>query len=307
VSPAEQVLWDLWLGTFAARTDAFVVDSARTVRHPLTPDVCERAASSGHAISGYLAVRASDSEPFTTHVGGIDVDTNVDDALTIQTFLTEHGINTLLALSRRGAHLWTWTHGDGLHGTERYMPINAATVRAGLQAGVNLAITDPEVREHIEVFPKASDSAFGVGALRMPLFKHPKTGLVYDVVGPDGKPSSDRLEVYNWATEVHSPVEALRRLAGAIPAHVAYPTALGPQRRPSPQAEGPGVAALLHRKGLDVTPGKTAARCPFHDDKHGSLSVAKDDQRIWCKAPTCPAYNGGRGLGSLALAKLVGA
>jgi len=62
--------------------------------------------------------------------------------------------------------------------------------------------------------------------------------------------------------------------------------------------------ALLSSMGIPRVRVGGNVRCPFHDDRHASLSISQDDQRVWCKSPTCPAYNGGRGLGSLALAKM---
>jgi len=306
LNAAEYVLWDLWIADYSARRDGFVVDSRRTVTDELTPYVCAEAQRGGHAVSGFLAARWEDGT-FRTTVGAIDVDTDADDAVAIRGTLAAHGIPTLMAMSRRGAHLWMWTRGDGTNRSEKYMPVPAGRVRNGLQAAVDLTIADPDRRSHIEVFPKRGSSApNSMGALRMPLFKHPKTGIVYPVVHTDGRTTFERATAYSWAIEVgDSPYNALCALTGRAPTSVAYPRDFGRQRRPSPPTEGAGVVSLLAQMGLtEAKPGRNV-RCPFHQDKHASMSVAADDQRVWCQAPTCPAYNGGRGLGSLALAKAV--
>jgi hypothetical protein len=197
------------------------------------------------------------------------------------------------------------------------MPVPASRLRKGLQAAVDLAVPSvtctecpPErpahvTRAHVDVFPKRSASPMGAGALRMPLFEHPKTKRVYPVLAPDGTEVTDRLAAYELTIPLDTPYEALYALGGMRTPPKAYPTDLGRLRRSTAIVEGPGVVAILSAMGVGGTlaPGRNV-RCPFHEDKHASLSIAKDDQRVWCKAPTCPAYNGGRGLGSLALGKL---
>jgi hypothetical protein len=317
MTPAQHVLWDLWITTFAATKAAFVVDSVRTVSDRLlTPQMCAQAEATGHSISGYLAAPFEGKGGFYTTVAAIDVDTTFEDAKLIEDFLRRSNVFPLLVRSRRGAHIWVWTHGDGRHQTEKYMPVPASRLRKGLQAAVDLAVPSvtctecpPDrpahvTRAHIEVFPKRSASLFGVGALRMPLFKHPKTKRVYPVIGPDGKGVTDRLAAYRLTIDMDTPYEALYLLGGMRTPPVTYPTALGRLRRSVAKPEGPGVVALLASMGITRVRVGGNVRCPFHDDRHASLSISQDDQRVWCKSPTCPAYNGGRGLGSLALAKM---
>jgi hypothetical protein len=316
MTPAEYVLWDLWITTFAATKAAFVVDSNRTItEYQLTPEMCAQAEATGHSISGFMAAPWEDHGMHTT-VGAIDVDTTIGDARSVRDFLEASGVRTLMVRSRRGAHLWVWTVGDGKHQTEKYMPVPASRLRKGLQTAVDLAVPSvtctecpPDrpahvTRAHIDVFPKRSASPMGAGALRMPLFKHPKTKRVYPVLAPDGTEVIDRLAAYNLTLPLDTPYEALYALGGMRTPPKPYPTALGRLRLRTATPEGPGVVAILASMGVDrVVPGRNV-RCPFHDDRHASLSIAKDDQRVWCKAPACPAYNGGRGLGSLALAKM---
>jgi hypothetical protein len=62
------------------------------------------------------------------------------------------------------------------------------------------------------------------------------------------------------------------------------------------------VSEVLRRDyGLEARPGR-AVRCPFHDDRHPSLSVLPDDRRAYCHAPTCRLS--GRGADAWALAHM---
>jgi hypothetical protein len=55
--------------------------------------------------------------------------------------------------------------------------------------------------------------------------------------------------------------------------------------------------------GLQARPGRTV-RCPVHDDRHASLSVMRDDRRVYCFSPGCPLNNDGRGRDAYDLASL---
>jgi 5S rRNA maturation endonuclease (ribonuclease M5) len=58
-----------------------------------------------------------------------------------------------------------------------------------------------------------------------------------------------------------------------------------------------GVCEVLQRDWnvVDPTPGRTV-RCPAHDDRSPSLSIAADDKRVWCHSPSC-LLNGQEGQG----------
>jgi hypothetical protein len=63
-----------------------------------------------------------------------------------------------------------------------------------------------------------------------------------------------------------------------------------------------GVSEVLRRDfGIEARPGR-AVRCPFHDDRHPSLSILSDDRRVVCHAPTCRLA--GRGADAWDLAHL---
>jgi len=55
------------------------------------------------------------------------------------------------------------------------------------------------------------------------------------------------------------------------------------------------VSEVLRRDyRLEARPGR-ALRCPFHDDRHPSLSLLRDDRRAFCHVANCWANNNGRG------------
>jgi hypothetical protein len=41
-----------------------------------------------------------------------------------------------------------------------------------------------------------------------------------------------------------------------------------------------------------------ANHCPAHDDSNPSMSIARDDRRVWCKQAACILANDGRGRGT---------
>ena len=108
----EYAALDLMMGSFAARFDGYTQDSRWHRNEPLTPEVMRAAMVGGHSISGYMADARG-----MTHVGAIDFDLEGDqEARDVRSFLGEQGIDSLLVASRRGAHLWVITTGDGTHG-----------------------------------------------------------------------------------------------------------------------------------------------------------------------------------------------
>jgi len=282
---------DMYVRTFSAHLDAYVRDSRLTIQEPLTAEVALAAFKEGFSISGYLAVREGDG--FVTHVGALDFDTEegLTDAGYVQVLLEAQSIPSLLVESRRGAHLWVLCQHN----------IPAMTMHRALLNALKLcALENPE---HIEVFPKRSVNAFGVGALRLPLMRHPKTGLRYPVHDPflAGGLIEKVPALVLLAASSESPVEALRALAGPEVGDTPYPRWTGPLRLSrSYEEETPSAVQLLAALGVEARPGR-GVRCPFHDDAHASLNISADDERVWCHAPECWAYNDGRGVGSIDL------
>lgn len=297
MTPLAYAALDLYAGNFAAHLEGYVLDSHIHKSEPITHELLEWAFLEGHSVSGYMAVVTD--ERVTTTVGAIDLDEgSMKDGKDIRDVLWTQGIPSLLVESRRGCHLWTLHHGDGTHGSEKYMPVSASVVRACLHNAAALAgHTGPKV----EVFPKASQSKWGVGALRMPLMPHPKTGERYPAYDMDGTKVTKVIDLINVVADMTAPYGKVHVLSGVDTAPVPYPTNLGGYRRaPQDLGEHPDVIELLAQVGV-LADGKRAVRCPWHEDSHASLSIAPDKERVWCKAPGCPVYNGGRGMGSLAL------
>jgi hypothetical protein len=290
MTPNDWSIIEVYIGQFAARTDAYVKDSRAHIAEALTVDVIADAYEEGFSVSGYMAVKQT-GVPDTTHVGAIDFDMEdgMSHARDVRTLLREHHIPSLLEGSRRGAHLWVTCD-----------PVPGKVMRRALKQALGLLAIDTA---KAEIFPKQSGSAWGVGALRMPLMRHPKTGVRYPAYGPADEVINRLSECLLAFDQTH--VDRLRAFAGPGDALSPIPAPSGPYRllRASTGDE-PKVSALLAMFGLTALPGRSV-RCPFHDDRHASLSIADDDERVWCKAPECPLYNDGTGLGSLALEALV--
>ena len=295
---------DMYLGHFAAQHESYVRDSRLTIHEPLTPDVAYAALRSGaFSVSGYLA-RWIPADPggayeriCMTHVGAIDFDTDdgFEQAKALRLYLgSDHDVGSLLVASRRGAHLW-------VTGLVQGGMVPATLMRQALVGALHATgLTD----DHVEVFPKSSDTNAGVGALRMPLMSHPKTGVRYPAYDPfDDQPVTRVADLIAIMGDITTSYEALQGLAALAPADRPFPPVPGLYRPPSGvRGDVPLVSEVLGRMGVPVKPGRSI-KCPFHDDRHASLNVAADDQRAWCKAPTCDLYNGGYGLGSIDLAK----
>jgi len=123
--------------------------------------------------------------------------------------------------------------------------------------------------------------------------------------GSDGADAAD-------AQEAGVDVDAL--IAGAGPVPPAVPK-LSDNRTvsdgDSPIArfvtEVPVSEVLASRWGVvNAAPGRSV-RCPAHDDRSPSLSIARDDRRAWCHAPSCQFYGpNGRGVDAWDLTQLAG-
>lgn len=293
MTPNERDILLVACGQFAARHDAYVRDSRAHIPEPLTVEVVAAAFGGGFSVSGYMSHRPTEGVPDTTHIGAIDFDMTdgLDRARAVRALLRTHDVGSLVVGSRRGAHLWV-----------TFDPVSSSLVRRALRAGLKLAgADDPKA----EVFPKASRSLWGVGALRMPLMRHPKSGVRYPAYGPRDEPL-DRLQDVLLAFP-QTTVEALRAFAGSGESHSLPPAATDGYRllRRASSDSQPRASALLAMIGVTGLPGRSV-RCPFHDDQHASLSIADDDLRVWCKSPECPLYTErGMGIGSIALEALM--
>ena len=293
VTMADSLL-NVYLAWFGARTDLYVKNAAMVIQQPLTSGVIRNAIDHHDAISAYTATDQGD-----TWVGAIDFDTadGLAQARLVSKALAEAKVPSLLAHSRRGAHIWL-TCWDVVRSSQMRKALNAAIHHAGLL---------PD--DQIEVFPKPGNG-LAAGALRLPGMPHQRTKQVYPIemldddrwlpVGPD---LIDLLEA-------HLPCEKadLLALAASYKTKQPYPKGgLGTFYSARPARDfGPEPSASAHLQrlwGLTVRPGGTT-RCPLHDDRRGSLSVMRDDTRVYCGSPACVLHGGGHGVGSVALERM---
>jgi hypothetical protein len=288
-------LLGLFIGTFAGRVDLYVENGAEVKREPLTPEVLRHAIAHRYAISAYLG--QADGR---THVGAIDFDTanGLEQARQVQHLLDAHDIPSLVVGSRRGAHLWVSLF-DYSDTTSMHRCLKAAVA---LSAG-QPAADDPKV----EVFPKRGES-LAVGALRLPGMPHQRDQQVYPVyVGAESHPAPTFDQLVDL--QQLAMAAAISRLAGRLAPPREYPKALGDfygySHAASRLGDAPKASAVLAEGwGLQVRPGGNTF-CPFHDDKRRSLTVFKDDQRVFCGAPACALNNAGHGVGSIQLRGMI--
>lgn len=158
--------------------------------------------------------------------------------------------SSLFELSRRGAHLWwlcpptPWQHVRAVG--------RALIAECGLDC---------------EVFPKSA----GRNGVRLPLTRHPQSGLVYPIIDPGTGEVRDTREL-----------AMLRRQA--LPAVSMPPEPVGP---PSRCKSTHGSFTDLWREMEAVTslrqygPERAIGRCPFHDDRRPSLSLLGGFWRCW--------------------------
>jgi hypothetical protein len=283
----------LYIGTFAAREDLYVENGAGVVRAPLTPDVVRKAISHSYPVSAFLG--APDGR---THVGAVDFDTEdgFEQSVNLAEFLDEHNIPSLRCASRRGAHLWVtswdWTQ--------------TGTMHRMLKAAIALTLGDEAAADpKIEVFPKHGSTELAVGALRLPGMPHQKDQQVYPIhVGNKALDPTFRgiIEAHQLTTP-----EAVERLAGKMPALSQYPKALGGfygYSEPKDWGDDPSATEVLLSWGVDKAKPGASVLCPKHDDRRRSLTIFKDDKRVYCGAPHCALNNSGHGVGSVLLGRM---
>jgi hypothetical protein len=286
-----------YLQLFAGRIDARQQISPDrghyvTLRRPLTPAVVVAAMTAKLAVGLFFLPPSN-----ATHVAAIDVDLSGGWSAVeaILSSLAAAGIVAYGESSARGGHVWI--------SIDDVLP--AATIRRALRAAVELAGHDPD-DPHIEYRP-AQDRlgrADGLGfALRGPTFPHPETGIAGRLVDVAGHTLHTALpEMVNEVqrTKATNIVSLARLMTSAAP----RPPITS---RPSPPSSDRTLAirefnatttvmdVLAASWSLFATPGRSI-RCPAHDDRSPSLSVAPDGRRLWCHSTSC-ALNGRNGQG----------
>jgi hypothetical protein len=286
-----------YLQLFAGRIDArqqFRRDRGHyvTIRGPLTPSVVLAAMTAKLAVGLFFLPPTN-----VTHVAAIDVDLNGGWS-TVQAILSSLAAAGIVAYgepSARGGHVWI--------SLDDVLP--AATIRRALRAAVERAGHDPD-DPHIEYRPARDQlgRADGLGfGLRGPTFPHPKTGIAGRLVDVDGRVLQ---------TALPDMVNEVRRTAATNIVSLARLTASAAPRppitsRPLPPHSDRTLAirefnatttvmdVLAASWGLFAVP-RRSIRCPAHEDRTPSLSIASDGRRLWCHSTSC-VLNGRDGQG----------
>lgn len=164
------------------------------------------------------------------------------------------GGNVLLERSRRGAHLWLFCPPTS------WQDVRAVGRALAAQAGLG----------SVEVFPKWE----GLNGVKLPGSRHPKSGIVYPAIAPV---SGEVLDVR---------MVLIRLWPRSLP--MIAPTASVRVPASSSAAVGErGEFVTLSAEVSRVTqlrqygPERAIGRCPFHDDRHPSLSILGGFWRCW--------------------------
>jgi hypothetical protein len=293
---AHEVVKYAYLPLFAGRADAYAAwngTSWQAIREPLTPAVVVDAWQARRPLSFYLL--GPDS---CGHVAAVDFDGDdgLDLAIRLGEAMAADGAPAYVEPSRRGAHLWAILD-DRLPAIVLRRALRAFLQAAGIP-------DDPKV----ELRP-GSDRLSGPDALghclRGPLQPHPETGKRALLLDPRARQPIGR--------SVAETCLAVEQVPGDVFLNAAERYRPPEAPRESTRARSGPVAAFLDRVtvtavlardyGLQALPGRTV-KCPRHEDRRPSLSIARDDRRAWCHAPACELSGDGRGLDAFELARL---
>lgn len=255
---------------------------------PVAGTIVDALAGDGPPLSTYFL-----SDDATTHCGAIDVDDEHGWEVILKTtvVLTDANVICYPEHSRRGGHLWIVA--------DRRLP--AITFRYAMMAAVERAGFDP-TDSAIEFRPSKErrDSEYAGSALRAPWMAHPATGQRYGLLDPRTfRPLHPKIAgaLIGFQQADHRAVSALaeRYVPAAAPPVIAAPLASTDSPIARFNAEVGVCAVLMRDWGVSqATPGR-AIRCPGHDDRTPSLSILRDDKRVFCHSPGCLFNNGGRG------------
>lgn len=259
---------------------------------PTTEAIVSALAGDGPSLSVFFL-----SDDSKTHVFALDVDAD-DGWPTVERIasgLLEAGVACYIEHSRRGGHLWVIVD----------RPIPAIVGRRALMAAIEAAGFDPSDKR-LEIRPSTDrhTSEFAGGSLRAPWMAHPATGERFGLLDPStGQPVHRKVAGALLALEF-APAASVAALAERyVPRLIPRASATNVADARSEREPGSVSAVLAARFGLQVVPGRSC-RCPFHPDRNPSMKVAADDRRAWCHAPTCPAYENGRGITAWQAARL---
>ncbi len=291
----------LYIACLCPRSDIYVENGAGVKREPITPDVIRKAAKHKYPISAYLAY-TDDGGVQRTWISAFDFDSEdgLDRAESVQRLLLTFGIECVGFFSRRGAHLWMMWKADPSGN-----PPKAAIIQRAMKNALGLSGLDP-ADPHNEVFPHRGED-LAVGALRLPGMHHQKTQVQYPGWTINGEKVEGMLDILS--AFIPASYDSLMRLAGPEPEATSYPKRSNPAdsfffARPKTFDDAPSASAVLAAHGVEnAKPGGTY-RCIAHADRHRSLTVFKDDQRVYCGSPSCPLHGDGHGVGSIVLSTM---
>ena len=241
-------LTDAWWARFINRTDG-TLRRGGDGWHYTPKKLAKAEIDAALNLRQSLGVYAVDQEGLSRWVC-LDADTDDGKDALIVTAEQLNPMTTLFEVSRRGAHLWWFCP-----------PTPWQRVRA-----VGLTLIARQGIE-CEVFPRTA----GRNGVRLPLTRHPGTGLVYPIVDPATGEIRDTRELIQLG------VESLPQLA--------LPEADECERRTFENTTQSYIALLREVERFtqlrQYGPERAVGRCPFHDDHRPSLSLLGGFWRCW--------------------------
>jgi len=297
VSPGLEQAAEVYAATFAGRRDAYSFwngEHWQAVRKPLTSKVVLDAFLSGVPISAYVLTSKS-----TTHIAALDIDRDDGYELGLRFGEKLSGLGGIgyIERSARGCHFWILI--------DQQLP--AVLVRRALRALVHEAGLPDDKK--IELRPgsdRLNDEDSLGHCIRMPTMPHQRTHKRYRLIATTGEILPGKLT--EMMLEIEScPSAIIRDAAERAPLP---PLTNSPKDLRFPHGDPPAsdsVSDILRDLwGVPNARPGIAVKCPAHDDRHPSLSIAKDDQRVWCKSGSCilSGSGGEQGLGAYQLTQL---
>lgn len=206
----------------------------------------------------------------------LDADTQMQWQLLRQTShaLAEEAVPTYLERSRQGGHLWLFVD-HWLPGRELRM------FGRGLMQAHGLT--------ELELYPKQDELQEGPGSLiRMPFGIHQVTGKRYGFYTPDGRPLAStlrqQLHLLKTAEPVPTPViSAYQELAPVKPQTAEFTPVQAPGELVSDRIKAAISVEDFVSRYVELTP-TGRGHCPFHDDRHKSFGVNRENNYWSCYA-----------------------
>jgi hypothetical protein len=223
------------------------------------------------------------------HTGAIDADADDgwDTVCGIAHVLLSHGVACAIERSRRGGHLWLAVD----------KPLPAVVIRHAVLGAIAEAGYDP-ADPTIEVRPASDEqrSPYGGGQLRGPMMPHRETGETWLLLDPltleplgaswleavERFPLADPDAIARLASTWQPPADETRRVR--MSDRKPY---TGPSKVAAYNA-AMSIWDVLNLYFPGVLRGQARqARCPFHDDRHASVSIYANGTKVKCHAAGC--------------------